>query len=291
MQKILFIINPVSGTKRKEKLVDLIHAVFKPKNIEYKIEFTKYARHAKEIACNAVGSGFDCMVAVGGDGSVNEVASALVGSSCLLGIIPVGSGNGLARSLRISMNARTALAQILRGTNMEIDTLSLNGQFFVNMAGIGFDAQVSHLFRVQKKRGLLSYLKAIVITINRFKPIHISFTTDNIIYRKNIFLMSFANSGQYGNNAYIAPLASLNDGLIDVIVIKPFAWYAAPGVVFSLLTKQIHKRKYYKSYQVKEIKIETDKNVEGHIDGEAIFLDQTIKVAVGSKKLRVICGK
>ncbi|MCF8370195.1 MAG: diacylglycerol kinase family lipid kinase [Bacteroidales bacterium] len=290
MQRILFIINPVSGTKRKEKLLGVIHDVFKGSKLEYHIEYTEYAGHAKEIANNAVENGFDCIVAVGGDGSVNEVGSALVGKNCTLGIIPCGSGNGLARSLKISMNARKALFQIVKEKTMDIDTLQLNELFFINVAGLGFDAQVAHLFKKQDKRGLLSYMKAMLISYSRFKPIEISYKIEDETFQEKVFLMSFANSEQYGNNAYIAPLASLNDGLIDISILKPFPLFAAPGIVLSLVSKRIHKSKYFVGHLVSEIEIETSGSTEIHIDGEAVNVDNFMKVGVQTEKLRMICG-
>lgn len=290
MQRVLFIINPVSGTKRKEKLVGLINDVFKSEKVEYSIEFTQYAGHAKEIASNATENGFGCIVAVGGDGSVNEVGSALAGKNCTLGIIPSGSGNGLARSLKISMDVREALFQLLEGKTVDIDTLRLNELFFINVAGLGFDAQVAHLFKKQKKRGLLSYMKAMLVVYSRFKPIEISYKIEGDTYQEKVFLMSFANSEQYGNNAYIAPLASLNDGLIDISILKPFPLYAAPGIVLSLVTKRIHKSKYFVGHQVSELELATSGDAEIHIDGEAMHVGNTMKVGVQPEKLMIICG-
>jgi YegS/Rv2252/BmrU family lipid kinase len=290
MKHILFIINPVSGTKRKEELVELIQTVFKSTKTVYEIKFTQYAGHAKEIANIAVEEGFDCIVAVGGDGTVNEVGSALAGTNCLLGIIPFGSGNGLARSLHISMNPRHALSQLLQASFIEIDTLSLNELFFVNIAGVGFDAKVAHAFLHQKKRGLLSYIKAALSMFYQYKGININYNHEGKWYRKEVFLMSFANSGQYGNNAYIAPKANLRDGLMDISILKPFPFYAAPGVAFSLLTKNLHKQKYYEGFKAKAIDVETSGEEQIHIDGEAIQSGSIIKVKVQDKKLKVICN-
>ncbi len=190
------------------------------------IVFSDGVSHARQIAKEAVNK-FHLVVAVGGDGTVNEVASAIVGSDAIFGIVPYGSGNGLSRFLGISMNAEKAIKNLGSGNIEIIDSARLNGQPFFNMAGMGFDAHISEVFSHGKKRGFLTYIKSSFEEIYKYKPQLYHLEIDGKTYEREAFMLSFANSSQYGNNAHISPHASVQDGLLDVCVIKQFPVMAA----------------------------------------------------------------
>ena len=290
MKNALFIINPVSGTKKKDILLELIPKVLEHAQVDYQIQYTEYAGHARELARQARAKGFDCVVAVGGDGSVNEVGTSLAGSMVTMGIIPLGSGNGLARSLDLAMQPENALLQLVEGKTVEIDTLKLNQHEFVNVAGIGFDASVAHNFAMQSHRGLPFYIKAMFETYKGFEPLDLRFEIEGQWHEEKSFVMSFANAGQYGNNAYIAPMADFSDGLMDVALLTPFPKALAPMVGLSLVTKGIHNSRYYRYYKTKKIRIETHSSLKVHVDGEAVHTHLPLTVSVTGKKLKVICG-
>ncbi len=291
MQRFLFIINPLSGTKRKENLEEIIHQAFDGSKKKYAFAYTSHAKHAKEIASTAVDKGVDCIVAVGGDGTVNEVGAALINSQSVLGIVPTGSGNGLARSIGISLKPEKAIAQILKSEVISIDTLMIGEKPSLNMAGVGFDARVAHAFANYGKRGFFSYVWVSVKEFFRYRPIYVRISINNQEISEEAFVVSFANSGQYGNNAYIAPKASVSDGLFDVIVIKSFQFRSLPSIVFDLFTKRLDENKYVTSYKTSEISINECSSSEFHIDGEPIVLDELLKLQVNSKSLRIIIGK
>ena len=188
------------------------------------------------------------------------------------------------------MDAKKALKQLTTGKSLEIDTFNLNGRFAVNVAGLGFDAQVAHAYTKYPKRGLISYIKAMLKTYHRFRPINIRYTIDGVDKTEDVFLLSIANSQQFGNNAFIAPLAKLNDGLLDISILKPYPIYAAPSIALLLVTKRIHKSKYYVGYQTENIHLSTKKQLEIHIDGEALHSPNTISANISIQKLRIICG-
>ncbi|MEA3445943.1 MAG: diacylglycerol kinase family protein [Bacteroidota bacterium] len=290
MYRLLFIVNPKSGTKKKEKLIGKIREVLKSEVIDFEIVQTQYAGHAKELASNAVKRNLSCIVAIGGDGTVNEVGTALIGSRTTLGIIPCGSGNGLARSLGISLNPIKALKQILSGNTISIDTINFGNHKFLNIAGMGFDARIAHAFANHGKRGLTSYIVVSIAEYFKYRPLSITIKANGQNIHEKPFVISFANSGQFGNNAYISPRASLTDGLIDISIIKPFPLYAVAGLVFALFTKRINKSKYYTSMQASKIKISSITSNEAHIDGEPIHVGQDFYVSIRPKSLKVICG-
>ena len=290
MEKVLFVINPISGTKRKESLYDLIPRILHVNGVAFEIVETQYAGHASELTLMAIKSGFDCVVAVGGDGTVNEIGATLAGSDVVLGIVPLGSGNGLARSLKLSGNPEQAINQILTGKTVEVDTMVLNDHNFVNMAGIGFDAWVAHNFSTQKKRGIAYYIKAMLESYLDFTPLDLTYSFEGRRYEEKAFVMSFANSGQYGNNAYIAPMADFSDGLIDVAILSPFPKPMAPAIGLSLVTHDIHKSKYYHHFKTDHVEINMKSVPKVHVDGEAIHTRLPIHVSVTDRKLRVVCG-
>ncbi len=288
-RKALFIINPISGGKKKDGVPELIEKYLDPVVYKLVIVFSDGVSHARQIAKEAVNK-FDLIVAVGGDGTVNEVASALVGSETQFGIIPFGSGNGLARFLGIPMDTEQAIKTLNTGNIESIDTAKLNGKPFFNMAGMGFDAHISEVFSHTKKRGFISYIKSSIQEIARYKPQRYHLDIDGKDYEREAFMLSFANSSQYGNDAHISPKASVQDGLLDVCVIKKFPLWRFPEMGFRMLNKTADKTRYVEIIRGKNIKVKRTDRGPVHLDGEPKVMDTDIDIEIVPHSLKIIVG-
>jgi diacylglycerol kinase (ATP) len=289
-KKALFIINPISGGKKKDDVPDLIEKYLDTATFKATIVYSDGPAHARQIAKEAANK-FELIVAVGGDGTVNEVASALIGTDTVLGIIPFGSGNGLSRFLGISMNASNAIKALNSGRIELIDSGVLNGQSFFNMAGMGFDAHISEVFSHGKKRGFFTYLVSSIREISKYKAQNYHIQIDGTIYEREAFMLSFANSSQYGNNAHISPNASVQDGLLDVCVIKQFPKWRLLEMGIRMLTKSTGSTGYVEIIRGKHIKVKRISPGAVHLDGEPhrTGIDSEIKVV--PRSLRVIVGE
>ncbi|SRR5690606_8380610 len=288
-QRILFVINPISGGKKKkdvEKRVvaDLDTALF---NAEF--AYTAYSGHANELAARAVADGVGVVVAVGGDGTINEIAAALVGSETVLGIIPEGSGNGLALYLGIPLNERAAIRRLNKAEQITIDSGTINELPFFNMAGIGFDASVSDRFANDNIRGPIGYMKAVLTEISTYKPKRYRLDIDGEVIDREAFMVSVANSPQYGNNAYVAPQASVTDGVLDVCIIHKFPLYTIPMMVFHLFNKTADQSDYVEIIRGKRIRIEREEAATVHIDGEPKDMGTLLDIVVKPATLRILC--
>ena len=286
--KALFIINPISGGKKKDGVPDLIEKNFDASLYEPVVLFTDSVSHGRQLAKEAVDN-FELVVAVGGDGTVNEVASALVGTETALGIIPFGSGNGLSRFLKIPMDTEQAIRGLSGGQVQLIDSGTLNGKPFFNMAGMGFDAHIAEVFSHDKKRGFLTYIKSSFEEINKYKPQQYRINIDGKVYEREAFMLSFANSSQYGNNAHISPHASVQDGLLDICIIKQFPLWRFPEMGIRMVTKTSHKTKYVEIIRGKHITVERECPGPIHLDGEPQMagIDNVVEVNPGSLKIIV----
>ena len=206
MKRILFIINPNSVNKLKDRVENAIGSGINNSEFIVRIEYTKSASHAADLSREAVNEGVDIIAAVGGDGTVNEVASQMINSSSILGIIPMGSGNGLARHLGISRNIEKAVALINAQNTNTIDTGLVNGKTFVSIAGVGFDALIAEKFAQGTQRGFMGYFKQVAKEYLNYKPQEyiLTFSNGEVIKKKALFV-AFANSNQFGYNTTIAP--------------------------------------------------------------------------------------
>ena len=288
-RKALFIINPISGGKKKDNVPDLIEQNLDAATFKATIVYSDGPAHARQIAKEAVNE-FALIVAVGGDGTVNEVASALVGTETILGIIPFGSGNGLSRFLGISMHAPTAIKALNSNGIQVIDSGTLDGHPFFNMAGMGFDAHISEVFSHGKKRGFFSYLLSSIKEISNYKAQTYQIEIDGAAYDREAFMLSFANSSQYGNNAHISASASVQDGLLDVCIIKPFPKWRLLEMGVRMFLKKAEGTGYLEIIRGKQIKVKRIKPGPVHLDGEPhmMGIDSVVKVVPNS--MRVIVG-
>lgn len=289
LKKILFIINPISGGKNKQGFTSVAKKFLDLNYYDPTFEFTKNVNHAEALASDGIKRGFKVIVAVGGDGTINEVARAVAGTEVELGIVPKGSGNGLARALNIPLQEKQAIDLLNRGKTINMDIGFINDIPFFNMAGIGFDAVISSRFANVKHRGPLGYLFAICAELRNYKSQEYTIEVDGVSMNKKAFMISIANSPQYGNEAYISPNASLVDGLLDVCVVKPFHWSQFPMMIYSLFNKTADQTNYVDIVLGKSIRI-TQSRLEGfHVDGEPFQGEKDFEIRIQSNALKVIC--
>lgn len=288
-KRILFIINPISGGKSKERFELIARRYLDDGLFISEYVFTQYPNHAEQLAIEGISKGYDFIVAVGGDGTVNEVAKALVGVDVSLGIIPEGSGNGLARALHIPIEKKDALLLLNKLHIKKIDVGRVNGMPFFNMAGIGFDALISSRFAEKDIRGPLGYIQTVFHEITDYEALEYRIEIDGDLITRKAFMISIANSPQYGNEAYISPKASVDDGLLDVCIVKPFPVFVLPKMIYHLFSRTADKTSYVEIVHGKKIKVHCSRMSEIHIDGEPYDVYNELTIDVFPKSLKIIC--
>lgn len=291
MKKIIFIVNPISGTQSKELILGLLDEKIDKQKYNWRVVYTERAGHAIEIAAQAAQEKVDMVVAIGGDGTINEIARSLVHTDTALGIIPCGSGNGLARHLHIPMEPKKALEILNEGITDLIDYGKINGTSFFCTCGLGFDAFVSLKFANAGKRGLLTYLEKTLQESLKYEPETYELETEDGTSRYKAFLIACGNASQYGNNAYIAPQATLTDGLLDVTILEPFTMLDVPSLSFQLFNKTIDQNSRIKTFRCKKLCIRRTKPGVVHFDGDPMQTDAQVTVEIIKKGLHVIVPK
>jgi YegS/Rv2252/BmrU family lipid kinase len=286
-KKICFIINPISGIGRQKVIEKLIDEELDRSLFEYEIAYTKAAKHATELAAAAARNNADIVVAVGGDGSVNETAKGLIHSETAMAIIPTGSGNGLARHLNIPLDLKKAMHAINTGKTIRIDSIKMNDDVFVNVAGVGFDAHIGWEFARFGKRGFSSYLKVIMREFPRYKAQDFELTIDGKKMLKNAYLISFANGSQWGNNAYIAPSADISDGVMDIAILSDFKFMSGLAIGYRLFKRTLERSSYLEIIKAKEVQVKQPASI-AHIDGEPIEAGKELYIKVEPLSLKVI---
>lgn len=287
-KRILIIINPVSGISNKERIRQLLNEKLEESNLFYTIEFTEFPGHGTQLANEATENGLDAIVVVGGDGSVNEVAKGLVNTNVALGIIPTGSGNGLAHFLHIPFNLSKAINNITAFRIKKIDTFTINGNFGCNLSGVGFDAKVAVEFSKAKRRGFWSYFKIVLQEYINYEPQNYVLEFDGKTIERKALMICFANSNQFGNNAVIAPGASADDGLIDICIISKVPLIEAPFMGTMLVSRLLNKTHYAEYSKTREVTLKKPSGVPLHIDGEPMETDNKIHLKVNPLSLNVI---
>lgn len=286
MRHILAIINPISGTRSKDGMEQALKDHL-GNNVE--VVYTSAPGHATELSRQAVAAGrVDTIVAIGGDGTINETASALIGSPLKLGIIPCGSGNGLARHLHIPLNRDKAISLIKEGRPQRCDTVTVNSRPCFCTMGLGFDASVSQAFARAPRRGLLTYARIAMEQFLKYKPIKYTLTTDSGEFTVSAFLIAVCNASQYGNNAYIAPRASLTDGLLDITILTEGRHAALAMAGLRLFTKGIEHSPLIHTMRSRHVSLRRDLPGAGHIDGEALELPERVDVDIVPSSLSII---
>ena len=288
MRNILFIINPKSGTDRKIYIRQSIGRHIDTKKYDYKIRYTEYAGHAEVIAREAATAGIDIVVAVGGDGTVNEVARALIHTNTALGIIPCGSGNGLARHLQLPIDPEGAIKMINAGIIKSLDYGTMNGLPLLCTCGMGFDAFVSMKFAHSGKRGLISYIENTLRETLTYKPDTYTLRFDDTEVQQRAFVIACANASQYGNNAFIAPAASMSDGLMDITVLEPFPPIEAPQLALQLFNGTLTTNSRVKTFKAKKVRITRNGNDPVHVDGDPLTTAQEIEVEIHPQGINMV---
>ncbi len=286
-QQLTVIVNPKSGTSSKAGVPELVDKCLDSAHYATEVVFTQAPGHATELARSAVARGVDGVLAVGGDGTVNEVARVLRDTSTPLGVIPCGSGNGLARHLHIPINVERALRMIDDGIIESVDYGTVNGAPFFCTCGVGFDAQVSHKFANEDTRGLVTYIRTTIGEYFRYKAQDYAISIDNQQLRERAFVIACCNAAQYGNNAYMAPRASMKDGKIDMTIIHSFNLGEAALLGARLFTSNIDRDRHVSIYRGHEIFIEREKEDVMHLDGEPLMMPRLLHIECHPAALRV----
>lgn len=288
MKSILFIINPKSGTDKKIFVRQSIGRYIDTSLFDYRIRYTEYAGHAEDLAQQAATEGIDIVVAVGGDGTVNEVARALIHTRTALGIIPCGSGNGLARHLQIPMDPVGAIKLINACCIKALDFGYMNSIPFFCTCGMGFDAFISMKFAQSGKRGLLSYIENTLKETLNYKPDTYTLEIDGQEVKQQAFVIACANASQYGNNAFIAPFASMSDGLMDITILEPFTAIEAPQLALQLFNGTLHTNSRVKTFKAQHIKITRLGDHAVHCDGDPLMTGREIDVRIVHKGIHMV---
>lgn len=287
-KKISFIINPISGTQGKEQVLKWIDERLDKEKYAQEVVYTERAGHAVEIASQKAREEVHAVVAIGGDGTINEIARSLVHTQTALGIIPCGSGNGLARHLQIPMEPKKAIDIINEGLIDVIDYGKINEVPFFCTCGVGFDAFVSLKFSKAGRRGPLTYLEKTLLESLKYRPETYELEMDGSTLRYKAFLIACGNASQYGNNAYIAPQATLTDGLLDVTILEPFTVLDVPSLSFQLFNKTIDQNSRIKTFRCQTLRIHRSKPGVVHFDGDPMMMGNNIDVKIIQKGLQVI---
>ena len=293
MRKILFIINRKAGTDREKRLEGVIRRYLTPKAFSVEITHLAYLGHGTDLAKEAVANGVDTVVAVGGDGSINEIAQGLVGSDTALAIIPLGSGNGLARALKIPLKVPHALELIADGRRRQMDVGYANEHLFLSNAGVGFDALIADQFRNTKKRGLMGYAKLVFKSFSRYKGPSYRINIDGQTMEKRAFLFTVANGNQFGYEFKLAPNADVFDGDLDICLVPPVPFYGLIPIGFHSLKGTIDKTGYMQHYTGKKIVISSNELAHLQVDGDSVPLSngEEVQFRIAPAALQVIVNR
>lgn len=287
VKKVLFIVNKFSGGGFRPEFEGRIIDACERHDLECTIEFTQSRGHATALALEAINSDFGVVVAVGGDGTVNEVANGLLHSQIPMGILPKGSGNGLARHLGIPMDLSKSLVSLFNSQVIAMDTFTINGKLSLNVSGIGFDGHVANLFKDNKTRGLQGYAKVTLSEFVRFKEFEAKLTMGDRESSRKGFIIAIANSSQYGNNARIAPAASVCDGLLHICFLKKVPAYRL-DFIYDFFAGKINESSFCEIMETSSMSITVDTPIAFHIDGEPSGVDTRFEIKMLPASLKIL---
>ncbi len=284
---ILFIVNPISGGKSKIGFKELLNNYLDTNIYDFEVVEAQYPKHAQEIV-QANSQSADIIVAVGGDGTINEVAQEVCKTDLLMGIIPMGSGNGLARHLGVPLKPAQAIKALNTAQVQKIDTAMLNDCFFVSVAGVGFDSEVAKGFDQSKGRGFWNYLRVGMQSFFSYKEQAYTIQIDGREIKRSAFMITIANSNQFGYNTKISPLASVQDGFLDVCILrKPAVWHA-PALTYKFFNSKAHTSSFLEIIKAKHITITPNPSAYANIDGEIMKVGETVEVKIQEKNLNIL---
>jgi len=289
-QRIRFIINPISGVGQKGDIPSLIEEYIDASKFEYDIAFTEYHKHAKQIAIDSVVEGFDVVCAVGGDGSVHEVGTALIGTKTKLAILPSGSGNGLARHLKIPLNIIKAIQSINELYEIQMDTVLVNDKSFIGIGGYGFDALIAKKFNEGNVRGFRKYIQLVFKEYIGYLPKRVVFELDGVKREEDVVLCTIANASEFGNGFCISPNSSVVDGKLELCLLRPFSIWSAPSIAYRYFKRTAHKSRFTEIIPFKKGRIFLSEKI-AHYDGEPFVVREELNIEVVPKSLYILVGK
>ncbi|MDR0971506.1 MAG: diacylglycerol kinase family lipid kinase [Bacteroidales bacterium] len=287
-ESILFIINPISGVGKQKSVEQAIDKILDLSLFDYEVIYTEYAHHATLISYQAAIKGVDIVVAVGGDGSINDCVRGLINTNVTLGIIPAGSGNGLARTLNIPLKIEDAIELLNKGKRIAIDTMKINNKIYASIAGIGFDALIASEFRKTKTRGFNKYMQLILQHYPFYEEKKYRIEYDEGVLETSALFICFANSTQFGFNTIVAPSAKVDDGYIQVSVVKKVPIIMLPWTVQLLFFKNFDKSVYVNTFKTKKVKVINNDSLLVNLDGESLEMEKELNISVNHKSLNVI---
>ncbi len=279
---VLVIVNPISGTKGKEKIIEYFH-----RTPSYTVAYTRGAGDATRMAAAAASNDISAVIAVGGDGTVREVAMGLLGGNIPLGIIPSGSGNGLARHLGLPLDYSKAMEIITMEHIVRCDCGMVGHAPFFCTMGVGFDAAVSHLFAESEKRGPIAYVQAALKSYQNYSPENYRIILPEKTIERKAFLLTIANAAQYGNNARIAPNASVTDGMLDVTILQAGDHLHTVEACLEMFAGGLHRNPLIETYRTPQVRIERSTPGNAHLDGEPLILPAAIDICIRPKALPI----
>ncbi|MBR2959244.1 MAG: diacylglycerol kinase family lipid kinase [Bacteroidales bacterium] len=286
--KTLIVVNPISGVGRQKKIEQLLKQNLNRDLFDYEVCYTEHIHHGTEIARGAADKGYDCVVAVGGDGSVNDVVQGLKGSNTRLGIIPCGSGNGLARSLKLPLQPWLAIRVLNQQYEQTIDSIMVNDQWVVvNAAGCGFDAYIARMMHAAKTRGLPAYTNLVLREYARYKNSDYHLIVDGHEYYRNAWFIAVANSRQFGYNLAVAPKAKLDDGLMDISIIDKVPIEHLPITAPLAFTNHLDQSQHVEMFRAKDLVIEGNADRWVNLDGEGENIGTRVHFEVHPKSVKI----
>ncbi len=286
-ERIWFIVNPISGGRKKAELPSLIAAHLDHNRFDFEIIQTEFKGHAIELAKKAVQQGIEIVCAVGGDGSVHEVGTTLIGSNTQLAIIPLGSGNGLARHMKIPLKIKEALECINSGKRIEMDTLKVNNKPILGFGGYGLDALIAKKFAGSSKRGFSSYIKLVLKEVFKYNPINVSIDANGQVRKLPVMLCTIANTSEFGNGFIVSPKSDATDGKFEVVILKPFSFWNIPGMLFRYFSGRTDHSGLTEIIKTDHATLVLPHSY-GQIDGEPISSGKKVQVDVVPRSLRII---
>ena len=289
-KRIWFIINPISGVRRKDDIPALVREYLDHNQYDFEIQYTTHKGHGSELAKEAKKLAIDIVCAVGGDGSVHEIGTSLIGSNVLLAIIPIGSGNGLARHMNIPLTIKKAIHCINDQHKITMDTILVNEQAFLGVGGYGFDALIAQKFEGSKRRGLVTYFKLILKEFFKYNPINISVDANGQIKKLPVMLCTLANTKQWGNGLVVSPNSDATDGKVELILLKPFSFWRLPVLAMQFLFRRSDKSALMEVISFDKATIRVSEKI-AHYDGESMATKGVLHVKVVPKSLQILVGK
>lgn len=287
-QKVAYIVNPISGTADKRAIINFVEQTTNLSEVDLTIHYTTSAGNATDMAAHFATQNFNKVIAIGGDGTVNEVAKGLIHTNTIMGIIPTGSGNGLARHLKIPLQYQQAINVINNGKTIKVDHGVLNDKVFMCTAGVGFDAHVGNHFAIAGKRGFFTYAQLSAKEYFKYRAQNYKITIEGYTFMRKALLITFANASQWGNNAYIAPKADLSDGILDLVILSPFPLIKVPLMGLRMFTKQIDKSSHFEVFRIKQASVERETEGCIHFDGEPGCMGKHLDVHVVNHSLSLL---